>query len=165
MVPLNLVPIYAPGSYPNKFYFTERNTTEWSVFMKELVLSGNKLSRLLLQDAIPELPDAHIGSPARDDTVSFGLTHISPGIFDSHSLFQDIYDHPASYLNGTAPLNVTGVVAPCVYQLNDGSSGVCSSVQGSDKDSFLWYVHLALSGTFLWHIGTTNFIPASKRTG
>lgn len=64
------------------------------------------------------------------------------GVFDSHSLFTDMYYNPTNYLNGTAPMNVTGVVAPCVFEVNNGSSYVCTSAEGSDVDSYLWYAHL-----------------------
>lgn len=64
------------------------------------------------------------------------------GMFDSYSLFQDMLNHPSNYLNGTAPLNTTGAVKSCVYQLNEATSdtGNCTIAQGSDRDSFLWYV-------------------------
>lgn len=121
MVPLNKVILYAPDSYPNRYFNGARNTSEWSVFMRELVLSGNSLSRAMLQALVPEVPGAHIG------------------IFDSHGLFQDIYDNPAEYLNGTAPLNITGAVVSCVYTEGGGSS-VCTTAEGTDRDSFLWWV-------------------------
>ncbi|KAG7452340.1 carbohydrate esterase family 16 protein [Guyanagaster necrorhizus] len=123
MVPLNKVILYAPDSYPNRYFNGARNTSEWSVFMRELVLSGNSLSRAMLQALVPEVPGAHIG------------------IFDSHGLFQDIYDNPAEYLNGTAPLNITGAVVSCVYTEGGGSS-VCTTAEGTDRDSFLWYDEL-----------------------
>lgn len=49
-------------------------------------------------------------------------------------------DHPSVYLNGTAPLNTTGAVKSCVYQLNEPTSdtGICTIAQGSDRDSFIW---------------------------
>lgn len=121
MVPLNEVILYAPNSYPNRYFNEARNTTEWSVFMRELVLSGNALSRAMLQALVPEVPGAHIG------------------IFDSHGLFQDMHDNPAAYLNGTAPLNVTGAAVSCVFTEGGGSS-VCTTAQGTDRDSFLWWV-------------------------
>ena len=61
MIPLETVPLYAPTSYPARYWTAQRNTTEWSVFMKELVLSGNALSKLMLQALAPTLPGAHIG--------------------------------------------------------------------------------------------------------
>jgi hypothetical protein len=90
MIPLELTILYSANSYPNRFWAIERNTTDWSVLMKEMVLSGNMLTKLMLQALAPTLPGSHIA------------------IFDSHSLIQDMFDHPALYLNGTAPLNVTG---------------------------------------------------------
>ncbi|KAK0505638.1 carbohydrate esterase family 16 protein [Armillaria luteobubalina] len=123
MVPLNEVILYAPDSYPNRYFSDARNTSEWSVFMRELVLSGNALSRAILQALVPEVPGAHIR------------------IFDSHGLFQDIHDNPAAYLNGTAPLNVTGAAVSCVFAEGGGSS-VCTTAHGSDRDSFLWYDEL-----------------------
>ncbi|KAI0075536.1 hypothetical protein K474DRAFT_1708959 [Panus rudis PR-1116 ss-1] len=63
---------------------------QWSIFMAELVAAGNELARLMLQNLAGSLPGAHIG------------------LFDSYTLFRDMYDHPENYLNGTAPLNVTG---------------------------------------------------------
>jgi len=126
MIPLQNVPLYAPVSYPDRYWTAQRNTTEWSVFMTELVLSGNLLTKLMLQALAPTLPDSHIG------------------IFDSHSLFSDMFAHPALYLNGTAPLNTTGAVNACVFKLNEstGDAGDCTVAQGSDKDSFLWFDEL-----------------------
>ncbi|KAK0456021.1 GDSL lipase/esterase [Armillaria borealis] len=124
MIPLNSTILYAPKSYPNKYFTDPRNTTEWSVFMRELVLSGNALSRLMLHALIPDVPGAHIG------------------IFDSHALFTDMYNNPSEYLNGTAPLNVTGAVVSCVYPEGSDNSSVCTTAYGSDRDSFLWYDEL-----------------------
>lgn len=61
MIPLETVPLYAPASYPARYWTAQRNTTEWSVFMAELVLSGNLLTKLMLQALAPTLPGAHIG--------------------------------------------------------------------------------------------------------
>jgi hypothetical protein len=61
MIPLKDVILYAPNSYPNGYWAIQRNTTEWSVFMTELVLSGNALTKLMLQALPLSLQDAHIG--------------------------------------------------------------------------------------------------------
>lgn len=61
MVPLETIPLYAPESYPNRYWTAERNTTEWSIFMKELVLSGNELTKIKLQALAPSLRGANIG--------------------------------------------------------------------------------------------------------
>ena len=61
MIPLETVPIYTPDSYYTRYWTAERNSTEWSVFMRELVLSGNQLTKLKLQALAPTLRGAHIG--------------------------------------------------------------------------------------------------------
>ena len=53
-----------------------------------------------------------------------------------------MFNEPQLFLNGTAPLNVTGAVHACVFQLNEstGDPGACTDATGTDMDSFLWYV-------------------------
>ncbi|KAJ3510266.1 hypothetical protein NMY22_g16023 [Coprinellus aureogranulatus] len=107
MIPLETTPIYAPVSWPNRFWTAQRNSTEWSVFMRELVLSGNELTKLRLQNLAPQLRGANIA------------------LFDSHSLFADMYAQPKSYLNGTAPLNVTGAIDTCIYEIDAATPSSC----------------------------------------
>lgn len=52
--------------------------------------------------------------------------------FDVNSLMTDIYYHPENYLNGTAPLNVEGVVHDCNLQGQN-----CTTA--ASPDSFVWY--------------------------
>ena len=75
----------------------------------------------------------------------------STGLFDSHGLFTDILNHPALYLNGTAPLNTTGAVRSCVFNLNESTSdpGDCTLATGSDADSFVWCVGWIFSRAIL----------------
>ncbi|KAF6752808.1 GDSL lipase/acylhydrolase [Ephemerocybe angulata] len=125
MIPLETIPMYAPVSWPNRFWTAERNSTEWSVFMRELVLSGNELTKLKLEALAPTLPGAHIA------------------LFDSHSLFADMYSNPGSYLNGTAPVNVTGAIDTCYYEVGATSPRSCVKVEGDEnRDSYLWYDEL-----------------------
>ena len=51
-----------------------------------------------------------------------------------------MYNNPADYLNGTAPLNVTGAVHSCVFEEGESTSdpGDCTTVEGTDRDSYLW---------------------------
>lgn len=52
--------------------------------------------------------------------------------------------HPQLYLNGTAPLNITGAVRSCIFQegadTSDESAADCTIATGTDVDSFLWSV-------------------------
>ncbi|KAF8896578.1 GDSL lipase/esterase [Infundibulicybe gibba] len=126
MIPLQLVTLYSANSYPNHYWTQPRNTTEWSVMMTELSLSGNALTKLMLQALAPTLHGAHIG------------------LFDSHALFTDMFEHPAHYLNGTAPLNVTGSINSCILKENESTNdpGDCTIARGTDQDSFLWFDEL-----------------------
>lgn len=48
------------------------------------------------------------------------------GLFDSHTLFGDMYANPGNYLNGTAPaFNVTGCVDSCIYQVGESNESIC----------------------------------------
>ncbi|KAF8839794.1 carbohydrate esterase family 16 protein [Paxillus ammoniavirescens] len=126
MLPLDLTILYSNYSYPSKYWTAQRNTTEWNVYMKELVRGGNEITYLMLKALASTLPGAHIAS------------------FDSYGLFTDIYNNPQNYLNGTVPLNVTGCVNSCVYQLNESTSdpGVCTTAEEGARDSFMWYDEL-----------------------
>ena len=107
--------------------------------MRELVLSGNDLTKLKLQNLAPRLRGANIGG--REQLEGRGhRAHRLIALFDSHSLFADMYANPKAYLNGTAPTNVTGAVDTCVYELNADTPSSCIVVQGNDRDSYLWYV-------------------------
>ncbi|EJD37645.1 carbohydrate esterase family 16 protein [Auricularia subglabra TFB-10046 SS5] len=126
MIPLELTPLYSSDGHPNRYWRFQRNTTEWSIFMNELVSSGNALSSLLLRTLAPRLPGASIA------------------IFDSHALFADMYVNPGAYLNGTAPLEVKTSVRQCDHELGGGPvGGACPpGAEGSDRDSFLWFDEL-----------------------
>lgn len=63
MVPLERTILYSNDSYPNRYWTQERNTTEWSLFMRELTVSGNEIAKFMLKALAPTLRDAHIGMP------------------------------------------------------------------------------------------------------
>ena len=60
IVPLDRLPLYSANSYSNKYWTAQRNTTEWNVFMKELVAAGNSISELMLANLAKTLPGSHI---------------------------------------------------------------------------------------------------------
>ncbi|KAL1662984.1 hypothetical protein GGF50DRAFT_57866 [Schizophyllum commune] len=126
MIPLELTPMYSANAYPNKFTTAAKNATEWHIMIKELTTAGNKIGELLLRNLAPKLEGAHIG------------------LFDSHALFTDMYADPGAYLNGTAPLNVTGSAYTCVYKewTDVRDKPPCTKVNGTDRDSYLWWDEL-----------------------
>lgn len=118
--------------------------------MKELVTSGNALSRLMVGNLSRELPNATIGQPTHIMKMISHSMATATGYFESYDLFNAIHDLPYQFLNGTAPLNVTGCVAACVFQPHqpvlDGVSmpdqAECTVAQRTNRDSFMWYDEL-----------------------
>ncbi|KAJ3544437.1 hypothetical protein NM688_g5746 [Phlebia brevispora] len=126
MIPLQNTILYSADSYPNRYWTLQRNTTMWSDTMNELVRTGNQISKMMLQALPATHPGAHIG------------------LFDSHSLFEDILADPRKFLNGTVAPNTTGAIRSCVFQENENPDdpGNCTVVTGSAVDSYLWFDEL-----------------------
>lgn len=59
-------------------------------------------------------------------------------LFDVWSLLSNIYDNPSEYLNGSAPLNVTGFDHHC----NTTGQACVLEYGGLSPDSFMWYDEL-----------------------
>ena len=70
-----------------------------------------------------------------------------------------MYQNPSVYLNGTAPLNVTGCVQPCVYALNASTARPtsCTIVNGTARDSYLWYVWYLRIKMSTSNVATTRY--------
>ena len=124
LAPLNLNPQYGIPSagglnatqfFPDKDSVAGGNITEISYRMLETVATVNSIYeyRTPFETRVNNTwPGAQVAN------------------FDVHALMTDIYENPAAYLNGTAPLNVTG------YVIGAGDISL------SDRDSFMWYDEL-----------------------
>ncbi|KIP05085.1 carbohydrate esterase family 16 protein [Phlebiopsis gigantea 11061_1 CR5-6] len=145
MIPLQHTVLYSADSYPNRFWTLERNTTEWSVLMTEMVNAGNALSRALLELLAPTLPGAHIG------------------LFDSYQLFTDMLNNPTEFLTGTP--NIKTPIHSCVFQLNESTTdpGTCTDAPADVQSSFLWWDELHPSEQTDRNIAK-NIAPAIQRT-
>ncbi|EJD37647.1 hypothetical protein AURDEDRAFT_199612 [Auricularia subglabra TFB-10046 SS5] len=130
MIPLQLIPMYAPNAHYNYVmgmtWKRERDPIVWHIGMTELVAARNALAPYMLRELLPGIPGAHLA------------------LFDSHALFKDIIQHPDQYLNGTAAPNVVSGIADCEHEPTGGPiGGRCPEpVQGTDRDSYLWYDEL-----------------------
>lgn len=69
MLPLQLVTLYRKDAYLPQSWPIPHNQTEWSIFMTELVASGNEIARLSLRELARELPGAHIGQYPFDNPI------------------------------------------------------------------------------------------------
>lgn len=128
LAPLQLLPQYATpengGLEATKFFPEKRNIstnlTEISWKIYENVVTVNEV--LTYRTAF----EANIGG--RWDGAKIA-------VYNVNGLITDIWKNPANYLNGTAPLNVTGNVYTC-----DTAGNNCKSA--SNPDSYLWYDEL-----------------------
>lgn len=124
LAPLELLPQYQQpqdGGLQATQYYPDvpgKNLTEVHGRMQNTVAALNQVYkyRTPFEAEIDELwEDANVAS------------------FDVNALMTDIYNNPASYLNGTgAPLNVEGVEHLC-----DAQGSNCTSTDS--PDSFMWY--------------------------
>ncbi|KAF2159214.1 carbohydrate esterase family 16 protein [Zasmidium cellare ATCC 36951] len=117
LAPLHLAPLYALPSVGNNG--TYQNATETSYRMLETVKTVNAIF-------------------AYRTPFQAMISNDFPGsqwaVYNVHDLLTDIYNHPSLYLNGTAPLNVTGFIAQCT------SSNPCAGQ--TSPDSYMWYNNL-----------------------
>jgi hypothetical protein len=144
VAPLNLSPQYGlpgKGGLPTSQYWLDKssNTTEISYKMAEYVSLVNavyKYQTPYLFEVAKRFPGAHIALMDMHGLVSRkpqgGLFYQQRlTIFFSLLQITDIYNNPSQYLNGSAPLNVTGFASSDMKAANT-----------TDKDSFLWYDEL-----------------------
>jgi phospholipase/lecithinase/hemolysin len=127
LAPLNLLPQYATpqngGRNATKFFPNKgSNITEISYRIAESVATVNSI--FAYRTPFSLLIDGH-------------WPGAQIAIFDVNSLMTDIWSNPADYLNGTAPLNVTGVIDNCDVEGNN-----CVTVNGTDRDSYAWFDEL-----------------------
>ncbi|KAF2235564.1 carbohydrate esterase family 16 protein [Viridothelium virens] len=126
VAPLYHAPIYAlpseggVGPGPNQYWdYKPDNTTEISDRMLEQVVSVNGIYKYELPFEVKlanRYPGAHFA------------------LYDVYSLMNDIWNNPQTYLNGSAPLNVTGYENHCNANNTD-----CVDIGASSPDSFMWY--------------------------
>ena len=118
LAPLNLAPQYAlpdaGGLDATQFFPADgRNVTDTSYRMQQTVAALNQVY-------------------AYRSAVEAAGAGIKIASFDVHGLMTDVYENPSAYLNGSLPLNVTGVVNQC-----DAAGENCT--RSSSPDSFMWY--------------------------
>jgi hypothetical protein len=120
--PLDILPQYAApddGGLSETQYFPAngRNVTDTHFRMLETVASLNQVYKY---------------RTPFEAVVSSKYPGIKIVNFDVTSLITDIHSNPSKYLNGTAPLNVTGVVHKC-----DPQGANCT--MADSPDSYMWY--------------------------
>jgi phospholipase/lecithinase/hemolysin len=123
LAPLNLLPQYAlpeDGGLPATQFFpakASQNATAINGRIHETVAALNQVYKYR--------------TPYEVD-VQETWDDIKIANFDVNSLMTDVYNSPAKYLNGTAPVNVEGVVKLC-----DTTGANCTTQ--SSPDSYEWF--------------------------
>ena len=115
---IDLSPLYSTEPGPSVYWPGKGdNVTAISSTMASTVASVNEIFSLRAAAyAKSELPGARLA------------------ILDANSVMKDIYYHPEQYLNGSAPLNVTGYNRECNMDFS-----TCRTYRIDDRDSFMWY--------------------------
>lgn len=96
LIPLQLTGLYADSDKRTIYYPLPHNGTAWHRSMFNLVHSLNRI----LRDGVDVLNAQWRG----DGHVDW---------FDTYGFFEEMYDHPARYFNGSIPANVTGHCHQC----------------------------------------------------
>jgi phospholipase/lecithinase/hemolysin len=127
LAPLYLLPQYATpenGGLPATQYFPEKagmNITAVSYRMKTQVVTVNEVFAYR--------------TPYETEIADRWDGDVKIANFDVGGLLTDMYYNPKNYLNGTAPLNVTGIVNQCDLQGKN-------CVRKASPDSYMWFDEL-----------------------
>jgi len=123
MAPLHLTGLYSNSSAPTIYYPQLHDGVAWNKRMYNIVNSVNAL----IQARIPTLKNELKGS--------------SIEYFDTYHFFEDMYDNPSKFFNGTLPPNVTGHCHQCPNATDYHFCGIgdCTVDQ---RDSFMWWDEL-----------------------
>ncbi|KAI0743996.1 hypothetical protein C8Q80DRAFT_1184464 [Daedaleopsis nitida] len=124
LIPLQLTKLYADSDDRTIYYPAPHNGTAWHRSMYNLVRS---LNRMLLDGA-----NVLNAQWRGDGRVSW---------FDTYDFFQEMYDHPTRYFNGSIPANVTGHCHQCPDpdDWRQCDIGDCTLDQ---RDSYMWWDEL-----------------------
>ncbi|KAE9388302.1 hypothetical protein BT96DRAFT_438020 [Gymnopus androsaceus JB14] len=126
LIPLQLTELYSNSSAPNIYWPALHNGTNWH---KRAFNFANSLNELL-KDGVSNLATEWESEP--ETSVEF---------FDTYAFFEEMYNHPAMFFNGSIPANVTGHCHQCPDPDNflDCGIGDCTLAQ---RDSYMWWDEL-----------------------
>ena len=125
LAPLQLLPQYATPENGGL------NSTQF--FKNKASIAGGNITEISwrMYETVATLNDVYAYRTPFESQIAKSWPGAKVTNFDVNALITDMYNHPKTYLNGTAPLNITGYVNHC--------SG-CVSL--SDRDSYMWYDEL-----------------------
>lgn len=94
LIPLQLTGLYSNSSSPSEYYPYEHDGPGWHKRIFNLVNSLNRI----LADGVAKL-NSEFQANESDAHAEF---------FNTYAFFQEMYNNPSQYFNGSIPANVTG---------------------------------------------------------
>ncbi|RDX54918.1 hypothetical protein OH76DRAFT_849959 [Lentinus brumalis] len=124
LIPLQLTKLYSNSSDPTIYYPSPHNGTAWHRSMYNLVHSLNRM----LGDGVRTLNEEWRG----DGRVDW---------FDTYGFFEEMYDNPTQYFNGSIPANVTDHCHQCPDPDDWRQCGIGDCTL-EERDSYMWWDEL-----------------------
>ncbi|KAJ7468742.1 GDSL lipase/esterase [Mycena latifolia] len=124
LVPLQLTRLYSNSSAPTIYFPGPHDGVAWNKRMFNFVHSLNALIR----SGVDALSQEWHGSATLD-------------VFDTYSLFEDMYNEPAKWFNGSIPANVTGHCHQCPDPDDFRQCGIGDCTL-AERDSYMWWDEL-----------------------
>ncbi|KAM5546282.1 hypothetical protein V8D89_000408 [Ganoderma adspersum] len=129
LIPLQLTALYGGSSAPVIYYPSPpHNGTAWHREMTNLVHSLNRIVR----DGVRALDAEWRAAGEGEGSVQW---------FDTYGLFEEMYDNPARFFNGTIPANVTGHCHQCPDPDDWRQCGIGDCTL-EERDSYMWWDEL-----------------------
>ncbi|KAJ7619619.1 GDSL lipase/esterase [Roridomyces roridus] len=125
LIPLQLTRLYSTSSAPTIYYPSPHDGVAWNKRVINFVHTLNALIRA----GVGELNDEWQGTAA------------SVEMFDTYQLFEDMYNHPANWFNGSIPANVTGHCHQCPDPDDYTQCGIGDCTL-AERDSYMWWDEL-----------------------
>ncbi|KAF9522769.1 hypothetical protein CPB83DRAFT_871864 [Crepidotus variabilis] len=128
LIPLHLTGLYNGSSAPVIYWPVEHNGTVWHKGMFNLVNSLNRM----LKDGVDIL-----NAESKDKSLGAGKVEF----FDAYRFFEEMYNQPAKYFNGSIPPDVLGHCHRCDVPTDWHFCGIgdCSL---AERDSYMWWDEL-----------------------
>ncbi|KAJ6620442.1 GDSL lipase/esterase [Mycena sp. CBHHK59/15] len=124
LIPLQLTRLYSNSSAPTIYWPQAHDGNGWNKRMFNLVNSLNAL----IKNGLDVLNQEWRGSA----TVDF---------FNTYSLFEDMYNEPGKWFNGSIPANVTGHCHQCPDPDDYRQCGIGDCTL-AERDSYMWWDEL-----------------------
>ncbi|KAJ7085374.1 hypothetical protein B0H15DRAFT_988213, partial [Mycena belliarum] len=124
LIPLQLTRLYSNLSAPTIYFPDPHDSTAWNKRMFNFVHSLN----VLIRGGVEALSREWAGSATLE-------------VFNTHKLFEDMYNEPAKWFNGSIPANSTSHCHQCPDPEDYRQCGIGDCTL-AERDSYMWWDEL-----------------------